>query len=271
MSQVPTTSRSLAIAFRCAAGLAVSFALAAAMLPGDAAAQSSKKPKAPPAEPVTKAEMVPTTYQFPVGSIVIVNKERRLYYITAPGEARRYRVAVGNDAERWLGRTFVAAKMVDPKWIPVNGDDPVEGGDPANPLGKRALYLDWSLLRIHGTPSRHSIGTAVSNGCIRMLNEDVVDLFDRVHFGAPVFAINSWADATQYTSNKVAEKIYVDPEARKIAKAEEAEQLAATAEDRAERAEERRREAQDKARTEARLAAASSPFAPRMSLGRSRN
>ena len=207
--------------------------------------EAKMKPKtAVKAEPVSKAETVPTAYQFPVGSIVIVNSERRLYYITGKGEARRYRVAVGKNEELWMGRTFVANKVVDPKWIPVNGDDPVEGGDPANPLGKRALYLDWSLLRIHGTPSRGSIGSAVSNGCIRMLNEDVMDLFDRVHQGAAVYAIKSWKDATKYTDVKVAEKIYVDPEARKIAKEREAEQMRELAEERAEREKERRMEAQ---------------------------
>lgn len=215
------------------------------------------------AEPVTKAELVPTSYQFPVGSIVIVNSERRLYYITAKGEARRYKVAVGKNEELWMGRTFVAAKVVDPKWIPVNGDDPVEGGDAKNPLGKRALYLDWSLLRIHGTPSRGSIGSAVSNGCIRMLNEDVVDLFDRVHMGAAVYAIKSWKDATRYTDIKVAEKIYVDPEARKIAKEREAEELAEQAEERAEREKERKfYAAEEKARAErnsTRLATTSRP------------
>ena len=227
-------------------------AVALALLTGSASVASAQtqrdraKPqqiamKSPPpapkvvAEPITKAEMVPTSYQFPVGSIVIVNSERRLYYITAKGEARRYRVAVGKNEELWMGRTFVAAKVVDPKWIPVNGDDPVEGGDPKNPLGKRALYLDWSLLRIHGTPSRGSIGSAVSNGCIRMLNEDVMDLFERVHQGAAVYAIKSWKDATKYTDVKVAEKIYVDPEARKIAKEREAEEMAEMAEERAER------------------------------------
>ena len=151
------------------------------------------------------------------GSIVIVNAERKLYYVTAKGEAIRYGVAVGKNAELWMGRTFVAARVVDPKWIPINGDDPVEGGDPANPLGKRALYLDWSLLRIHGTPSRGSIGSATSNGCIRMLNEDVLDLFERVHLGAPVYAIKSWKEATRFESTKVAEKIYVDPDAHREA------------------------------------------------------
>lgn len=172
-----------------------------------------------------RGERVKTRFQFPVGSLVIVNNERKIYYVTSPGEAIRYKVAVGKNEELWMGRTFVAAKVVDPRWIPVNGDDPVEGGDPANPLGKRALYLDWSLLRIHGTPSRGSIGSAVSNGCIRMLNEDVMDVFERVHFGAPVYAIRSWAEASQYDDIKVAEKIYHDPAAHEQAQEELQERL----------------------------------------------
>jgi lipoprotein-anchoring transpeptidase ErfK/SrfK len=188
-------------------------------------AQSSKLPPAPPAPPQSKVELATTTFQFPVGSLVIVNNERRLYYITAPGQAVRYRVAVGKNEELWMGKTFIAAKVVDPKWIPVNGDDPVEGGDPANPLGKRALYLDWSLLRIHGTPARGSIGSATSNGCIRMLNEDVMDLFERVHFGAPVYAIRSWKEATLFGEVKVGEKIYHDPDAHREAQEDLQDQI----------------------------------------------
>jgi hypothetical protein len=167
---------------------------------------------------------VPSVY--PVGSVVIVNNERKLYYITGKGEALRYGVAVGKNAELWMGKTFVTQKVVDPRWIPVNGDDPVEGGDPKNPLGKRALYLDWSLLRIHGTPSRGSIGSAVSNGCVRMLNEDVIDLFERVHIGAPVFAIKSWADASKFETRQVGDRIMVDPEAHRLAKIALQEEIA---------------------------------------------
>ena len=192
---------------------------AVALWMGDASAQDRirQSAKAPLAPPQSKVELATTSFQFPVGSLVIVNNERRLYYITGQGQAVRYRVAVGKNEELWMGKTFVAAKVVDPKWIPVNGDDPVEGGDPANPLGKRALYLDWSLLRIHGTPSRGSIGSATSNGCIRMLNEDVLDLFERVHFGAPVFAIRSWKEASLFGEVKVGEKVYHDPEAHRDA------------------------------------------------------
>ena len=155
------------------------------------------------------------------GTIVIVNSERKIYYVTGAGRAIRYGVAVGKASELWTGRTYVSDKKVDPRWIPVDGSDPVEGGDPSNPLGKRAMYLDWSLLRIHGTPSRGSIGSAVSNGCVRMLNEDVLDLFERVHIGAPVIAINSRREAGAFKTARVAELVYVDPAARLDAKADE--------------------------------------------------
>jgi L,D-transpeptidase catalytic domain len=197
-----------------------------------------------------KSEYVQTDFNYPVGSVVIVNAERKVYYVTAKNEAIRYPVAVGKQSELWMGRTFVAAKMVDPKWIPVNGDDPVEGGAPGNPLGKRALYLDWSLLRIHGTPSRGSIGGAVSNGCIRMLNEDVVDLFDRVHLGAPVYAVSSRKEAIRFETNRIAEKIYANPAAREAAKAEEAEAKADEAEERREALRERSRERRTASRNE---------------------
>lgn len=161
-----------------------------------------------------KAEVVTIDLGYPVGSVVIVNNERKLYYIIGNGRAIRYGVAVGKSDELWMGRTFVTDKKVDPRWVPIDGSDPVEGGNDENPLGKRALYLDWSLLRIHGTPSRGSIGRAVSNGCVRMLNEDVMDLFERVHLGAPVFAIASRGEAGWYRDAKVANREFANPAAR---------------------------------------------------------
>lgn len=185
---------------------------AAMLLPAMVASPANARP-----------EVVSIDLGYAPGTVVIVNSERKVYYVTGAGKAIRYGVAVGKESERWTGRTFVSEKKEDPRWIPVDGSDPVEGGDPSNPLGKRALYLDWSLLRIHGTPSRGSIGSAVSNGCIRMLNEDVIDLFERVHVGAPVFAINSRQQAGAFKDAKVADLVYVNPEARLDAKAEEEE------------------------------------------------
>lgn len=181
---------------------------------------------------VAKPETLRMSVPYPVGSIIIVNGERRVYYVASKTEVLRYPVAVGKTDELWMGRTFVSSKTVDPRWIPVDGSDPIEGGEPDNPLGKRALYLDWSLLRIHGTPSRRSVGSAVSNGCIRMLDEDVIDLYERVHIGAPVFAIQSMKDPQKFETVTIGEKVYANPEQRRIAKEAEAEALRAFPDDR---------------------------------------
>lgn len=131
--------------------------------------------------------------EYPAGSIVIVNRERQLYFVTGDGQARRYPVAIGNSDEQWVGRETVTDKKENPRWIEPDDDGEgtvIEGGEPDNPLGKRALYLGRTLWRIHGTIAPHSIGKAVSNGCIRMHNADVIDLYDRVAVGAEVFVVN---------------------------------------------------------------------------------
>ena len=153
-----------------------------------------------------KGREVAVDFDYAPGAIVIVNDERRLYYLLGGGRAIRYPVAVGTRGELWVGRTFVSNMRENPPWTPVAGGATVRGGIPSNPLGKRALYLDWSLLRIHGTPSRGSIGRAVSDGCIRMLNEDVIDLYERVHIGAPVIAINKRLEAERFLETKVTGK-----------------------------------------------------------------
>jgi lipoprotein-anchoring transpeptidase ErfK/SrfK len=168
--------------------------IACGALPGSARGASPSPP------------IVPFAAPYPMGSIVIVNSERKLYYVVGKGRALQYPVAVGRPGELWVGRTFVADKRVSPSWSPVNGGRPIGGGRPDNPLGKRALYLDWSLIRIHGTPSRGSIGRAVSNGWIRMLNEDVIDLYSRVHLGAPVIAVNTPREADQFAAPTVSGK-----------------------------------------------------------------
>ena len=156
---------------------------------------------------VAKPREVRLSLGFPPGSIVIVNQERALYYVLGNGKALRYRVAVGTRRELWVGRMFVSNKRKNPPWTPVDGGPTVRGGIPSNPLGKRAIYLDWSLLRIHGTPSRGSIGRAASNGCIRMFNEDVIDLYERTHIGAPVIAINTKSDAPRFLEPTVSGKL----------------------------------------------------------------
>jgi lipoprotein-anchoring transpeptidase ErfK/SrfK len=97
----------------------------------------------------------------------------------------------------WFGETFVQSKAVNPTWTPtanMRSRHPglprhVRGGIPQNPLGARAIYLGWSEYRIHGTNAPGSIGRAASSGCIRMLNADVKDLYERVHIGAPVYVV----------------------------------------------------------------------------------
>jgi len=131
-----------------------------------------------------------------MGTIIINTSERRLYYVLGQGMALRYAVAVGKEGMQWSGETFVQSKRRNPSWTPtprMRREDPwlpayVPAG-PKNPLGVRAIYLGWSEYRIHGTNMPGSIGRAASSGCIRMLNSDVMDLFERVHIGAPVYVM----------------------------------------------------------------------------------
>lgn len=160
-----------------------------------------------PAVAAPRIVELPEARVYPVGTIVIVNDERRLYYVVGRGRAIQYPVAVGTSEELWVGRTFVSEKKENPRWVPDDDREPVEGGHPANPLGQRAIYLDWSLLRIHGTNARGSIGSGASAGCIRMFNEDVVDLYSRVHLGAPVVAVWGRWDIGKFAEAKVTGKV----------------------------------------------------------------
>ena len=162
------------------------------------------------AQAVPKIVPLPVAASYPRGTIIIVNADRKLYYVLGDGRAIQYPVAVGKPEELWVGRTFVSEKKENPKWTPDDDREPVEGGEPGNPLGKRALYLDWSLLRIHGTPSRGSIGSSASAGCIRMFDEDVIDLYERVHIGAPVVAIDDMSEVRRFLQPKVTGKVDTD-------------------------------------------------------------
>lgn len=132
------------------------------------------------------------------GVIVVSLKRRMLYLTRSDGSALAWPVAVGRAGMSWKGETRVVSKHVRPAWqAPASirggrGPGPViPGGAPNNPMGERALVLAKEEIAIHGTsPSmRRSIGTAASAGCIRMLNEHVIDLFDRVRVGTPVIAV----------------------------------------------------------------------------------
>ena len=144
--------------------------------------------------------VVAFAHPYPPGALVIVNRERALYHVLPDGRAVRYPVAIGSFTEEWTGFEPVTDKKINPTWFPVpepgkEPREPVAGGDPANPLGVRALYLGRTLWRIHGTPAVELIGRNVSNGCIRMLNEHVTELYDQVMLGTEVYAIDRLADA----------------------------------------------------------------------------
>lgn len=134
------------------------------------------------------------------GTIVISARQRVLYYVIGDGRAIRYPIAVPKGGKEWSGSAYINGKYTNPDWSPpasVRRDHPgmptvIPGGSPANPMGVAALTLDRSEIAIHGTSPRmrRSIGTAASYGCIRMLNEDVTDLYSRVSVGTPVVMTN---------------------------------------------------------------------------------
>ena len=147
-----------------------------------------------------RRHIVDYPYKEAPGTILVNSDARYLYYVLPDGKAVRYGVAVGNEALAWSGVATVGRMTEWPDWIPTPDirarlgpfPDRVPGG-PANPLGARALYLFQgktdTLYRIHGTNQPEYIGQAVSSGCIRMTNEDVIDLYDRAKLGATVIVL----------------------------------------------------------------------------------
>jgi lipoprotein-anchoring transpeptidase ErfK/SrfK len=127
------------------------------------------------------------------GTIIVDTKGRYLYYILGHDQAIRYSIAVGREGYGWAGVSTVSQKREWPDWTPTpailreNPDLPrhVAGGYD-NPLGARALYLGGTLYRIHGTNEPWRIGSAVSSGCIRLSNNDIIDLYNRTKLGAKV-------------------------------------------------------------------------------------
>lgn len=127
------------------------------------------------------------------GTIVINTSERRLYLVTGQGQALRYGIGVGRVGFSWAGTSHISAKREWPDWTPTpnilrrfpNLPRHIRGGYD-NPLGARALYLGQTLYRIHGTNEPWRIGTEASSGCIRLSNEDAIDLYDRTRIGATV-------------------------------------------------------------------------------------
>lgn len=143
--------------------------------------------------PTIKRTQVSYPSKLPAGSIVVNTTERRLYFILGDGQAMRYGIGVGRDGFTWAGDLRVTDKREWPDWTPPpqmlqrRPDLPrfMKGGE-ENPLGARAMYLGSSLFRIHGTSEPETIGQAVSSGCFRLVNEDVIDLYNRVKVGARV-------------------------------------------------------------------------------------
>jgi len=132
----------------------------------------------------------------PAGTIIVDTPNTYLYYVLGDGRAVRYGIGVGRDGFRWSGVKEIERKSEWPDWVPPKemiARQPylprfVAGG-PHNPLGARALYIAGTIYRIHGTNVPSSIGQRVSSGCIRMLNEDVIDLYERAKVGTRVVVL----------------------------------------------------------------------------------
>lgn len=158
-------------------------------------------------QPRFKPQAVRIGSQYQPGQLLILPKAHLLYFVTAPNQAMRYGVGVGKAGLEFTGAAVIGAKKEWPTWRPTDemiarepqtygkfkGNRDVEPGGPRNPLGARALYLFQNgrdtYFRIHGTTQPNSIGRSVSNGCIRMINDHVIDLYNRVPIGTPVQVI----------------------------------------------------------------------------------
>jgi lipoprotein-anchoring transpeptidase ErfK/SrfK len=132
------------------------------------------------------------------GTIVIRTGQRSLYFVTAPGEAIRYQIAVGMAGRQWRGVKYVEELAVEPSWSPPASvkraqpylPDIIPSGSPRNPMGARVIGLGpGGEYAIHGTNVPSKIGSAVSFGCFRMHNRDVIDLYERVRMGTPVVVL----------------------------------------------------------------------------------
>jgi lipoprotein-anchoring transpeptidase ErfK/SrfK len=128
------------------------------------------------------------------GTIIVRTGERRLYLVLSQGKALRYIVGVGRAGRQWAGSSVIEGKYIRPNWAPpaeIKRDSPnlpdvIPGGTAANPMGAAAMTLSGGAYAIHGTNAPNSIGGFVSYGCIRMYNQDITDLYARVHLGTPV-------------------------------------------------------------------------------------
>jgi lipoprotein-anchoring transpeptidase ErfK/SrfK len=142
---------------------------------------------------ITSRETVSYPAKHATGTIVVSTRERYLYYVLGGGQAIRYNIGVGREGRAFAGTSTVSAKREWPDWSPtpnIRKEHPnlpahMKGGE-GNPLGARALYLGDTMYRIHGTNEPWRLGDAISHGCIRLSNDDVIDLYNRTRIGATV-------------------------------------------------------------------------------------
>jgi lipoprotein-anchoring transpeptidase ErfK/SrfK len=144
------------------------------------------------------------------GTIIVDTPHTYLYFVMGGGKAMRYGIGVGREGFTWSGTKTVERKAEWPDWTP-----PPEmiqrqpylprfvAGGPTNPLGARAMYLSGSVYRIHGTNAPETIGGRVSSGCIRMVNDDVIDLYSRVHVGSKVIVMPMTSERRAGTANGI--------------------------------------------------------------------
>jgi len=142
------------------------------------------------ATPSDAREVVQFVGSYRPGAIVIITQRRELYRVLGGGRAVLYPVGVGRAGMAWHGHAYVAAKHLRPAWTPNPASNvTIPGGSPRNPMGAAALGLDRGNYAIHGTNDPSSVGGFVSHGCIRMLNEDVMELYRSVPIGAEVYVL----------------------------------------------------------------------------------
>jgi lipoprotein-anchoring transpeptidase ErfK/SrfK len=143
---------------------------------------------------LARPDLVAAPQGYAAGTIVVHTSERRLYFVTGGGYAVRYPVGVGRAGKQWAGVSRIDGKYLSPAWAPppeIKRDKPsmpdvIPGGSPHNPMGVAAMTLEGGQYAIHGTNVPGTIGGFVSYGCIRMYNQDIMDLFQRTAIGTPV-------------------------------------------------------------------------------------
>jgi lipoprotein-anchoring transpeptidase ErfK/SrfK len=192
--------------------------------------------------PALPVEKIPESYRRqlvsyetdqPPGTIIINPKTRLLYYVLGKNKAIRYGIAVGKAGFEWSGEAIIAEKKQWPRWIPpkemiarkpelAQYDEVGQPGGPTNPLGARAIYLtsggrDYGY-RIHGTPEWQSIGRNASSGCIRMINQDVMDLYGRVQGGEKVIVLTASGEMPKglYIPKPIVPKVAAKPKAEVV-------------------------------------------------------